>query len=118
MKNSQLTFWAHFLVATIGHLFLIIIPVGLFKLLWNTYLDFWTKGLILGTLYIGIIYSVNHISSGDLGFCWLTYLENYYREQEHLPQVSKRFMPRYYKKWTEGFNWIKRLYHFRFGDKK
>lgn len=112
-KKSKVIFWVHWLVALIGHIFVVIIPIGLFRLLWNSYLDFWTKGLILGCLYMGLVYTVNHITSGDLGFCVLTDLENYYREKEGLPKASKRFIPRFYKKCKEiyelVFNKLKRL---------
>lgn len=97
-RLSTVTFWVHWVVAAIGHMFVLVIPIGLINLFLNAYLDFWTKGLILGCFYMGLIYTVNHITSGDLGFCVLTDLENYFREKEGLEKASKRFVPRFYKK--------------------
>jgi hypothetical protein len=96
VKMSKLIFALHWVVAFTGHIFLIIMPIGLFRLLFNNEtLDFWVKGFLLGVMYMGMIYTVNHVSNSQ-GFCVLTDLENFYREKEGLPQAPKRFVPRFY----------------------
>lgn len=105
-KLVKLIFLIHCVVALMGHLFVVIMPIGLIQLILNNYMDFWTKGLILGCLYMGMIYTINHISSGDFGFCILTNLENFYRQKAGLPLLtSNRFLPRFYK---VLFPWLKR----------
>lgn len=97
VRMSKLVFMLHWLVAFAGHMFLIIMPIGLFRLLFNNEtLDFWIKGFMLGVMYMGMIYTVNHITNSQ-GFCVLTDLENFYRQKEGLPLASKRFVPRFYK---------------------
>lgn len=103
---SQLVYATHWLVAALGHVFLIIMPIGLYRLMFSTeVLDFWVKGFLLGTMYIGMIYGVNHIGNHE-GFCLLTNLENYYREKEGLNPAPKRFVPRFHKSCKNLWNRI------------
>ena len=97
MRKSKLIFYVHCLVALLGYIFAVLVPISLVKLLCNSYLDFWTKVLFLGLLYSSLIYIVNHLSSGDYGFCVLTFIENNFREKEGLPKVSNRFILRFNK---------------------
>lgn len=97
MQMSKLVFGVHWLVAAAGHVFLVIMPIGLFRLLFsNETLDFWVKGFLLGTMYMGMVFTVNHVGNHE-GFCILTDLENFYRSKEGLPLASKRFVPRFHK---------------------
>jgi hypothetical protein len=96
MKKIKLIFLLHCLVALLGYMFLIIMPIGLFRLIISTVFDIWIKGFLLGTMYISLIYAVNHLGNAE-GFCLLTDLENHYRKQEGLPLAPKRFVPRFNK---------------------
>ena len=106
LRLSQIVFAAHWLVALVGHLFLIIMPVGLFRLLFeNDTLDLWVKGFLLGVMYMSGIYAVNHVTNSE-GFCVLTSLENACRKREGLPPVPKRFVPRFYVKCADMGKWV------------
>ena len=109
---SSTVFWVHWSVALMGHFFALTMPIGLCRLIWNTEtLDPWVKLFFLGVMYMGLVYSINHITSGDSGFCILTDLENIYREKEGLPKASKRFVPRFYKKNRELWNKFRSLFN-------
>lgn len=97
MQLHKLIFLVHCAVAILGHLFVVIMPIGVVKLiLSNESMDFWVKGLFLGTVYFAAVYGVNHVGNSE-GFCILTHLENYYRVKVGLPEASKRFVPRFHK---------------------
>lgn len=97
MWKVKLIFFLHCLVALLGYAFMVIMPIGLFRLIVGTEsLDFWVKGFLLGTMYMGMLYTANHLGNAE-GFCLLTDLENYYRKQEGLSQAPKRFVPRFNK---------------------
>lgn len=105
MRWSQVVFALHWLVALVGHLFLIIMPIGLFRLLFaNETLDLWVKGFLLGIMYMSGIYAVNHVTNSE-GFCVLTSLENACRKREGLPPAPKRFVPRFYDKCVAMGKW-------------
>lgn len=72
-------------------------PIGVVRLiLADDSMDFWVKGLFLGTVYFATTYGINHITNSQ-GFCVLTSLENYYREKANMPRASARFIPRFHK---------------------
>lgn len=102
------TFWAHFIVATLSHVFVVLILGGLFKLLVSTSaLGFWEKGLMFGIAFYTAMYAVNHLTNSQ-GFCVLTDIENHYRDVEKMEQVGP-FTPRYYSKWRDIINFVKNL---------
>lgn len=105
---SKLIFWLHFLIATLSHIFIILMPLGVIQLVVdNDNLGFFVKALLLGLTFYSFMYCVNHVTNGE-GFCILNSLENSYRKKEGLSEVGTRFTPRYYKKWREVFKWLQR----------
>lgn len=107
IKVSSIVFWCHWLVALTGHLLAVTMPIGLFRLLWiQEIIDPWVKLFLLGVFYMGLLYTVNHVTHSD-GFCILTDLENFYREKEGLLPASKRFVPRFYRKNRELWRYLK-----------
>lgn len=96
-KLAQLIFLLHCGVAILGHVFAVLVPIGILNLLLvNTEFTFWPKAVLLGTTFFGVMYSVNHVSNTN-GFCVLTHLENHYRRQAGMPEAPIRFVPRFYK---------------------
>jgi hypothetical protein len=107
IKVSSAIFWTHWLVAVMGHVFIVLMPIGAIQLIIeNNNLGFFVKGMLLGMLYLSLMYGANHIGNSD-GFCVLTWAENYYREKEGLPHASKRFVHRFYRKNRELWQVLK-----------
>jgi len=97
ITKIRLIFWTHFLVAAASHVFVILIIGGVFKLMLATSaLGFWEKGLMLGVTFYTSMYATNHITNSQ-GFCFLTDIENFYRDKEGIDKVGV-FTPRFYKK--------------------
>lgn len=108
MKKSSVVFWLHFLVALSSHIFAVVMPIGMLRLIIsNNTLDFWVKGLFMGTAFFATMYGVNHVTNSE-GFCFLTDLENLYRKGEGLNMAPKRFVPRFYAKCKEIYRWVLR----------
>ena len=97
MITAKSIFLLHCLIAIIGHVFALLVPIGMVNLLLlNNTLDFWAKTVVLGAAFYSAIYGVNHVSNSE-GFCALTHAENHYRRKEGLPLAPIRFVPRFYK---------------------
>jgi len=95
MRKIKLLFWLHFMFALVSHLIMPVMLIGAVKILFDSQLDIWLSGLILGATFFSCTYLINHITNPD-GFCVLTDLENYYRQQLGLSKVD-RFLPRFYE---------------------
>lgn len=105
----SITFWAHFLVASASHVFVLLMIGGCIKLVLATAaLDFWVKGLLLGITFYTAMYATNHVTNHQ-GFCVLTDIENFYRRKEGMPEVDA-FTPRYYRKCGSIISSIKCLF--------
>lgn len=97
MKTHKLIFFLHCCVALLGHLFAVLVPIGILNIMFlNNALDFWTKLVLCGIAFYSAIYCVNHVGNSS-GFCILTHLENHYRIRAALPEAPIRFVPRFYK---------------------
>lgn len=83
--------------------------VGALQLIFSWDLGFWRTGLMLGAAFFSCTYMVNHVTN-DNGFCYLTALENYYREEYGKDKVDQ-FLPRFYDAIKEIPNCLK-------GDKR
>jgi hypothetical protein len=102
------TFWAHFAVASLSHVFVVLILGGLFRLAISaSAFSFWEKGLMFGIAFYTAMYAVNHLTNSQ-GFCVLTDIENHYRSLEGMEQVGP-YTPRYYSKWRDILNSLKNL---------
>lgn len=98
-----IVFWTHFFVAVASHIFVVLMFGGVINLLVSAAaLSFWDKSLMLGLTFYSGMYAVNHVTNHE-GFCFLTDLENFYREQAQLPKVGC-FTPRFYAKCAQMWN--------------
>lgn len=105
MKLYQLMFGLHFIFATVCHILVPFMFIGIIKLLFYSNLNFYINCVILGSSIFSLQFIINHLNNPD-SFCLLTHLENYYRRKQDLITYDD-FLPRYYDTLIQAYKYLK-----------
>lgn len=90
-------FWCHFIVGLMAHIFVPLMVAFGILLVSSWGLGFIGSGAAIGVIFCCMVWGVNHVTNPD-SYCWLTDLEQIYREQKGMKPCRKAFTPRFYTK--------------------
>lgn len=84
------------------HIFVPFMIISMLDLIGSWELGFLRSGGLIGVTLCALVWGVNHITNPN-GFCWLTHIENHYREKFKKGKCNKDFLPRFYSKCGQIF---------------